>query len=96
MFDLAVVGAEALNGRTAWIVEMKPHPNAASLPDCGLLKMFGVFHIKVWVDQEDYGWARFEADNVAPVNYGMIFFHVPTGELQACGNKRGTRMESGW
>jgi hypothetical protein len=54
MFDLAVVGTEALNGRTAWIVEMKPHLNAAPLPDCGLLKMFGVFHIKVWVDQEDY------------------------------------------
>jgi hypothetical protein len=83
MFDLAVVGTEALNGRTAWIVEMKPHLNAAPLPDCGLLKMFGVFHIKVWVDQEDYRWARFETDNVAPVNYGMILFHVPTGELHA-------------
>jgi len=83
MFDVAVVGVEALNGRTAWIVEMKPRLNAPPLPDCGLLKMFGVFHIKVWVDQEDYRWARFETDNVAPVNYGMVLFHVRAGELYA-------------
>jgi hypothetical protein len=83
LFDLAIVGTEVLNGRPAWIVEMKPHLDPAPLPDCGLLKMFGAFHIKVWVDQDDFRWARFEADNVAPVNYGMILFHVPTGELHA-------------
>jgi hypothetical protein len=84
MFDLAVVGTEALNGRTAWIIEMKPHSNAAPLSDCGGdLKMFGQFHIKMWVDQEDYRWARFEADNVGPVNYGKILFRVPTGALYA-------------
>jgi hypothetical protein len=84
MFHLAVVGAEALNGRTAWIIEMKPRLNAAPPSDCGGdLKMFGRLHIKVWVDQEDYRWARFEADNVAPVNYGKILFRVPTGALYA-------------
>ncbi len=83
MFDLAVAGTEVLNGRPAWIIEMKPRLTAASLPGCGLLKMFGVFHIKVWIDQDEYRWARFEADNVAPVNYGMVLFHVPTGELHA-------------
>jgi hypothetical protein len=83
MFDLAVIGAEALNGRAAWVIEMKPQLDAAPPSDCGDLKMFGRFHIKVRVDQGDYRWARFEADNVAPVNYGKILFRVPTGALYA-------------
>ena len=84
MFDLAVAGEETVNGRTAWIVEMKPLPNAAPPSDCGGdLKMFGRLHIKLWVDQEDYRWARFEAGNVVPINYGKILFRVPAGELYA-------------
>jgi hypothetical protein len=75
MFDPHLAGSETLNGRPAWIVELKPLPNTA--PQCKDLKMLTKFNFKVWIDQSEYRWARFEGDNIAPVSWGKILVRVP-------------------
>ncbi len=80
MYDLAVAGSEALNGRPAWIVRMNPRPNANPPAECGGdLKVMAKFRLNLWIDQEEYRWARLEGDNVAPVVFGKILFRVPAG-----------------
>ncbi len=79
MFDPHLAGSETLNGRPAWIVELKPLPNAA--PQCKDLKILTKFNFKVWIDQSEYRWARFEGDNVAPVSWGKILVRLPTEGL---------------
>ncbi len=79
MFDPHLSGSETLNGRPAWIVELKPLPDAA--PQCKDLKILTKFNFKVWIDQSEYRWARFEGDNVAPVSWGKILVRVPTEGL---------------
>jgi hypothetical protein len=82
MFDLRPAGSEALNGRTAWMVDLNPHSNANPAAECGGdMKMMGKFHIKLWIDQEEYRWARLEADNVFPVSLGKILIRVPAGAM---------------
>jgi hypothetical protein len=80
MFDARVAGSEELNGRTSWIVEMNPRPNPSPAAACGGdLKILAKFHIKLWIDQEEYRWARFAADNIAPVSFGKILIRMPAG-----------------
>jgi len=79
-YDVAMAGAEEVNGRPAWIVDMKPHGNVTLAGECGGdLKIMARFRLKLWIDQEEYRWARIEADNVAPVVFGKILFRVPAG-----------------
>jgi len=80
MYDLAVAGSDRLNGRNAWIVELKPHPNPNLAAECGGdMKIMAKFRLKLWIDREEYRWARLEEDNFAPVSFGKILFRMPAG-----------------
>ncbi|HEY3838575.1 MAG TPA: retropepsin-like aspartic protease, partial [Bryobacteraceae bacterium] len=78
-FDFRTSGSEVLNGRAAWIVEAEPVPHAA--PRCRTLRQLDKFHLKLWIDQDEYRTARFEADNIAPVNFAAVLVRLPTGGL---------------
>src|SRR5262249_46661779 len=43
------------------------------------LKMTANFHFKLWIDQSDFRWARYEADNVLPVTWGKLLVRIPAG-----------------
>ncbi len=80
LFDAQVAGSEELNGRPSWIVELNPRPNQSPAAACSNdVKILTKFHIKLWIDQEEYRWARFAADNVAPVSFGKILIRMPAG-----------------
>jgi hypothetical protein len=78
-FDFHVAGSEPVSGRVAWVVEAEPVAHAA--PHCRTLKQLDKFHLKLWIDQKEYRTARFEADNIAPVNFGAFLVRLPTGGL---------------
>jgi hypothetical protein len=70
MLDPRLAGSEAVNGRI---------PNTA--PRCSALRVLTRFTFKLWIDQAEYRWARFEGDNIAPVSYGKILLRVPAKGL---------------
>jgi hypothetical protein len=84
MFDSRLDGAETVTGRTAWVVELNPRANIKADPDssCADLKMTANFHFKLWIDQADYRWARYEADNVLPITWGKVLFRLPAGSAR--------------
>ena len=82
MFDVRVAASEELSGRGAWKVELHPHSDPHPAAACGGdLKILSKFLIKLWIDREEYRWARFEAVNLAPVSIGKVLIRVPTGDL---------------
>jgi len=78
-FDFRLAGAATVNERLAWVVEMNPAPHAA--PRCTALKTLDKFRFKVWIDQAEYRWARFEGDNIAPVTFAAVLVRLPTEGL---------------
>lgn len=91
VFDARLTGSESVNGRPAWIVELDPRPKAA--PRCGYLKTFAKLHLKVWIDQQEYHSAKWEADNIAPLTWGALLIRFPTGGLHISSEER--RHEDG-
>jgi hypothetical protein len=79
MFEPTVTGSETVNGRAAWTVELRPLSNTALR--CGDLKILTKFNFKLWIDQAEYRWARFEGENIAPVSWGKILIRVPADGL---------------
>ncbi|HEY1759758.1 MAG TPA: hypothetical protein VGG72_30585 [Bryobacteraceae bacterium] len=65
-FDFRLAGQEVVGGRQSWVIDASPAPN--SKPRCGDLKTLSKFHFKLWIDQTEFGWARFEGDNIAPTS----------------------------
>jgi len=78
-FDFQMAGTEVIGGRPAWVVEVNPLPHTA--PHCADLRTFTRFRFKVWIDQTESRWARFEGDNIAPVAFGIILARAPAGGL---------------
>jgi hypothetical protein len=64
-FNFRLAGQEVAGGRPSWVIDASPVPNSA--PRCRDLKPLSKFHFKIWIDQTELGWARFEGDNIAPV-----------------------------
>ena len=91
IYDARVTGTEDVNGRAAWIVELDPKPNPA--PKCGYLKIMSRFRAKLWIDQQEYRGAKWEADNIAPVTWGAVLMRFPTGGLHVSFEER--RHEDG-
>jgi hypothetical protein len=60
-FDFRLAGQEVVGGRPSWVIDASPVPNSA--PRCGDLKTLSKFHFKIWIDQTEFRWARFEADS---------------------------------
>jgi hypothetical protein len=86
IFDARLTGAEDVNGRPSWVVELQPHPNAS--PSCSDLKTFSKFRLKLWVDQQEYHAAKMEAENVAPVTWGAVLIRIPAGGLHVESEER--------
>ena len=79
VFTFRMAGETAVNGRPAWMIDAEPKPDAA--PRCGMLKVLTRFHFRLWVDQQDSRWARWEGDNIAPVTVAKFLLRVPTGTM---------------
>ena len=75
LFQFRAAGEEQVRGRPAWMVELDPLANVA--PRCGYLKPLSRFRIKIWIDQAEFRWVRWEADNIASVTWAKFRLRVP-------------------
>ncbi len=78
-FTFRLAGVETLKGRPAWIIDAEPVGTVS--PRCSVNKILTKFHFRLWVDKEDYYWARYEADNIAPVSLAKFLIRAAKGGL---------------
>jgi hypothetical protein len=78
IFDFRLAGQEVVGDRPSWVIDASPVPNSA--PRCGDLKTLSKFHFKIWIDQTESRWGRFEADNIAPITW-FLWSRQPAGGI---------------
>jgi hypothetical protein len=76
-FSFRLIGADAINGRPAWILEATPQPGFRSSTHYS--KIFSKVHGKLWVDQQDYGWVKVDASVIEPFSMGFVLARVQRG-----------------
>lgn len=76
-FNFRLLGEQAVNGRPAYILEAMPKSGYRAHSKYG--KIFTRVHGKLWVDKEDFGWVKVDANVVAPISMGLFLARVQPG-----------------
>ena len=76
-FDFVLVGEEAVDGRTAYVIQATPHPGYSAQGKYGkfLSKVGG----KLWIDKEDYGWIKLDGQVTQAFLMGLFVARVQRG-----------------
>jgi hypothetical protein len=76
-YDFRIVGEEQLAGRDVYEIDAIPRkdfhptqPHADILP-----KLKG----RLWIDKQDYGWARIEAETTDTISWGLFLLRIHKG-----------------
>ncbi len=75
--NLTLAGEEQVGGRAAYVVVAEPRPGykPADSRNRFLAKMRG----KLWIDKQDYHWAKLEAEPVDTVSFGLVLARISPG-----------------
>ena len=76
-FDFRVVAEEMINGRPAYVLTCAPRPGFRSRTKYG--RMFSKVRGKVWVDKQDLGWVKVDAEVTEPFSMGVFIARVLPG-----------------
>ena len=76
-FDVALVGQEAVNGRMAYVIQATPHPGYEPRGKYG--KFFSKVEGKLWIDTQDLGWMKVEAQVIQPFSIGLFVVRLLRG-----------------
>lgn len=69
-FNFRLIGRQQVNGRTAYVLFATPIPGYHAHSKYG--KIFPKVNGKLWVDAQDYGWVRVEANVMEPFSMGLL------------------------
>jgi hypothetical protein len=76
-FDFQLLGEEAVNGRPAYILKATPHPGYQAQGKYG--KTFSKVEAKFWVDKQDLGWIKVDAQVIQPFSMGLFLVRLLRG-----------------
>lgn len=76
-FNFRLLGEQVIDGRPAYILDATPKPGYRAQSKYG--KMFSKVHGKLWVDKQDFGWVKVDANVVAPFSMGLFLARVQPG-----------------
>ncbi|HSB14396.1 MAG TPA: hypothetical protein VLE22_08045 [Bryobacteraceae bacterium] len=76
-FSFRLAGAERVGGRPAWVLDAEPRPGYR--PKDRYSKLFTQLKGRLWIDQDDYHWARAEAELLDSVWFGWILVRIARG-----------------
>jgi hypothetical protein len=76
-FDFQLVGEDVVNGRPAYILQATPHPGYQPQGKYG--KLFAKIGGKLWVDRQDFGWIKADAQVIQPFSIGLFLARVLAG-----------------
>lgn len=89
-FDFRLAGSERLGERDCWIVEGTPR--AGYTPSNIRAEALPHMRGKLWIDKQDYNWAKLEAEAVDTVSFGFMLARMDKGAHFLIEN---TRLPSG-
>jgi hypothetical protein len=76
-FDFQVIGEEAVNGRSAYVLQATPHPGYHAQGKYG--SMFSKVAGKLWVDKQDLGWIKVDGQVIQPFSMGLFIVRLLRG-----------------
>ena len=76
-FDFQVVGEEAVNGRSAYVLHAAPRPGYQPRGKYG--KMFPKVEGTLWVDKQDLGWIKVDGHVIQPFSMGLFLVRLLRG-----------------
>ncbi len=76
-FDVQLMGQEVVNGRMAYVLQATPHPGYEPRGKYG--KFFSKVEGKLWIDTQDLGWMKVEAQVIQPYSIGLFVVRLLRG-----------------
>jgi hypothetical protein len=76
-FDFTKLGEEVVDGRPAYVLQATPHPGYKPRGKYG--KMFPKLQGKLWVDKQDFGWVKADAQVIEPLTAGLFLARILPG-----------------
>ena len=76
-FDFQLVGEDVVGGRPAYVLQATPH--LGYQPQGRYGKMFSKVEGKLWVDKQDLGWIKVDAQVIQPFSMGFFLARVLSG-----------------
>lgn len=76
-FDFRLAGEGRVDGRETWIIEAAPHPGYQ--PKDLKTQMLAHMKGKLWVDKQDYGWAKIDAEATDTISFGFVLARMEKG-----------------
>ena len=76
-FDFQLVGEEVVNGRPAYVLQATPHPGYHAQGKYG--DMYSKVAGKLWVDKQDLGWIKVDAQVIQPFSMGLFLVRLLRG-----------------
>ncbi|MBZ5627757.1 MAG: hypothetical protein LAO06_02720 [Acidobacteriia bacterium] len=76
-YDFRLLGEESVDGRATYVVEANPRKDfRPTQPHADILsKLRGT----MWIDKEDYHWARVEAESLETISWGLFLLRIHKG-----------------
>jgi hypothetical protein len=76
-FDFQLVGEEAINGRSAYVLQATPHFGYHAQGKYG--NMFSKVSGRLWVDKQDLGWIKVDGQVIQPFSMGIFLVRLLRG-----------------
>jgi len=76
-FDFQLVGEEAINGRSAYVLQATPHVGYHAQGKYG--NMFSKVSGRLWVDKQDLGWIKVDGQVIQPFSMGIFLVRLLRG-----------------
>jgi hypothetical protein len=76
-FEFQLIGEDETNGRSAYVLQVTPRPDYHGQGKYS--KVFCRVKGKLWVDKQDLGWIKIEAQVMQPFSMGLFLVRVLAG-----------------
>lgn len=76
-YTFSIVGEEPVGGHAAWVIDAEPRPDFRPRTDRG--RILPGFRGRLWITQEDYRWAKVEAEAIRTVSFGWVLARLQPG-----------------
>src|SRR5215467_5126163 len=76
-FNFRLLGEQVVMGRPAYVLEVTPKPGFRV--HSKYATMFSKVQGKIWIDSQDFGWAKVNVDVMEPFSMGLFLARVQPG-----------------
>ena len=76
-YNFTLLGEEVVNGRSCWKIQAEPKPGYRPVHKDA--KFLPKMHGTVWIDKDNYEWARVDAESLDTISAGLGLLRVGKG-----------------